>query len=413
MRRILDLSEYEHLAFNAEHWSLALGEETYRLLDDLFADYLPCFSSRYVNICCDESFDITGTTAGTHADAAAGGTPHAEVPEGAMRYLAHITRLHEMLARHGKTVMMWDDIFLHWPELLQRVPRDTILLDWYYEAQDSYPQIATVVASGRPAMVCPGTSSWNSLFARVDNARANIRNFVRSGRQAGAFGMLNTDWGDGGHPNLPASSLYGLAYGAAEAWNPGALDDDEFDRRLGIQLAGERSGGAVVRAMRAMGEACTLPRVARVNGSCTWAMFFRDPVPHEVCSTIPDETVARVRELAVEALDLLSDVAPDGIASKETFDELRFAARSIVHAADRTVLGRRIDAHIGGADAELWRAATELKIELHDLRHEFERLWLARYNRGGWWLALDLFDAAAQVEDRWRTTVAPRYQFNA
>jgi hexosaminidase len=415
-RRILDLPEYEHLAYTDERWSFAPGEETYRLLGELFDDYLPCFSSRSVNICCDESYDLTGTTDATHAAIAATGEAAAvaEAPAGARLYQAHIARLAEMLAARGKSVMVWDDIFLHWPGLLTEMPEDTVLLDWFYEAADAYPQLQQAAGSGLPTMVCPGTASWNSLFARTANARINIRNFVRDGVAHDSIGMLNTAWGDNGHVNLFAADIYGLVYGAAESWNPGALDDEEFERRLGHTVFHARGGDAAVRAMRAMGEACMLPGVNRINGSCTWAMLFRDPVMHEVCAAIPDETVARVQVLAREAMDALRGQTGAGRSDRLTLDELRFAAHATLHAAERTILGRRVAAHVDGTvDRDLWRALSALKIDLHELRHEFEMLWLARYNPEGRWMALDLFDEAARIETRWRDAVAPRYQFGA
>ncbi|HWF85293.1 MAG TPA: hypothetical protein VG222_10610, partial [Vicinamibacterales bacterium] len=86
---------------------------------------------------------------------------------------------------------------------------------------------------------------------------------------------------------------------------------------------------------------------------------------------------------------------------------------AILHAAERTILGRRVACAEAGVDRDLWRALSALKIDLHDLRHEFETLWLARYHPEGRWMALDLFDEAAQIETRWRDSAAPRFQFNA
>jgi hypothetical protein len=112
----------------------------------------------------------------------------------------------------------------------------------------------------------------------------------------------------------------------------------------------------------------------------------------------------------VEALRGLTAAEHD---DRLTLDELRFAAHAILHAAERTILGRRVACAGAGVDRDLWRALSALKIDLHDLRHEFETLWLARYPPEGRWMALDLFDEAAQIETRWRDLAAPRFQFNA
>src|SRR5436305_2009455 len=65
-RRLLELEEYRHLAYSDASWTLAPTEATYRFLTELYADLLPCFSSNYVNVCCDEAYDLTGPTPDTH-----------------------------------------------------------------------------------------------------------------------------------------------------------------------------------------------------------------------------------------------------------------------------------------------------------------------------------------------------------
>ena len=137
--------------------------------------------------------------------------------------------------------MMWDDIFLHYPDLLTEVPQDIVMMNWLYEAAPDYPQVEGFRDVGLRQIVCPGTSSWNTLFARLANARTNIRNFVAAGHRVGALGVLTTDWGDDGHPNLPASSWYGYAYTALEGWSPSQLADEEFERRFAHLFFGQDS----------------------------------------------------------------------------------------------------------------------------------------------------------------------------
>lgn len=239
MRRILELPRYTHLAESKELWSLTPADDgTYTLLDDLYADFLACFSSRFFNICCDETYDL-GT----------GRSKAAAAREGLGRvYLGHIKRACELATAYGRTVMVWGDIFLHHPELVGEIPDDAIILNWWYEAADEYPQCDVFGKAGIHQMVCPGTSSWNSLFPRLDNARANIRNFVAAGRRAGAHGVLTTDWGDNGHPNLLGTSWYGYAYGGAEGWSPGLLTDEQFERRFASLHVGIAESTSVLEA---------------------------------------------------------------------------------------------------------------------------------------------------------------------
>lgn len=263
-------------------------------------------------------------------------------------------------------------------------------------------------------MVCPGTSSWGSLFARIDNARANIRGFVRSGMQAGSIGALITDWGDNGHPNLLGASWHGFAYGAAEAWGPGRLSNEEFDRRFGRLVFGSTDGKAVLEAARLMSTACTLPGINKTNGSSTRAMFFRDPLTDTVASLAPDDSIDRMHAMGTRALDLLTPLRGIDAEGTLTLAEMRLAARQIIHAARKTRAGRRL-VTLAAEDAEgrrqLYAELLALKQELHDLRWEYQRVWLARNHPEGLWLTLDQFDTAAQVLDRWRSQIAPSYAY--
>jgi hypothetical protein len=93
--------------------------------------------------------------------------------------------------------------------------------------------------------VCPGTSSWNSIGGRTDNALANLRSAAENGLKHGARGYLTTDWGDNGHwQSLPISEL-GFALGAAYAWAWEANRADVADNVLTIPVetdVGLRSG---------------------------------------------------------------------------------------------------------------------------------------------------------------------------
>jgi hypothetical protein len=212
LRRLLSLPRYAHLDEVGWQWSLTPArEETYQLLDELYADFLPNFTSSWLNVDCDETWDL-----GTGQSRAL-----AERLGKGRLYLQHILRVRDLAAKYGRRIMVWADILLHFPDLVAELPDDIVLLDWWYEAQDHYPSAALLGSLGRTFWVCPGTSSWNTLFPRIENAIGNIRTFVRDGLAAGASGMLLTDWGDYGHYQLLSLSWYPYLFGAAVARHNG------------------------------------------------------------------------------------------------------------------------------------------------------------------------------------------------
>ena len=64
----------------------------------------------------------------------------------------------------------------------------------------------------------------------------------RYGRENGAIGVLNTDWGDFGQINQQEFSVPGLIYGAAFSWNGEEMAEEEINRRISVLEYQDRSG---------------------------------------------------------------------------------------------------------------------------------------------------------------------------
>ena len=70
MERIFEVKKYRHLS-TGKPWRLLmpLEEKSYRFLEEMYLEYLPCFSSRFFNVNCDETFDLgKGRDARLHAE---------------------------------------------------------------------------------------------------------------------------------------------------------------------------------------------------------------------------------------------------------------------------------------------------------------------------------------------------------
>ena len=93
--------------------------------------------------------------------------------------------------------------------------------------------------SGYEFFVCPGVNNWSRILPDFGVATTNIRNFVRDGAKHGALGMLNTDWDDDGE-TLNARNWHGDAWGAECAWNASTTTPEDFNRRIGAVLFGEK-----------------------------------------------------------------------------------------------------------------------------------------------------------------------------
>lgn len=194
-------------------WTLSpANPRIYPFLDSLFAEFLPLFRSKRFNVCCDETWDLG---CGQSYELAK------KIGKGEL-YVRHLLKLYELCGKYGKQMMFWGDIIRHHPELIKKLPRDAVVLDWGYGYNHKFDSIADFRKSGLPFMACPSTSSYVAFFPRAPQSRANVHGFAVAAKREGALGILNTEWGDGGHYNFLECSWPETLYGAEQSWNTGA-----------------------------------------------------------------------------------------------------------------------------------------------------------------------------------------------
>ena len=226
------------------------------LVAALYDELLPHFTADVLNVGGDEPWELgEGRSA-----------PERERIGLGRLYLNYLLKLYAEVTKRGKTMLMWDDIIVQYPELIPELPHDVIAMIWGYEANHPFEaRCQAFLDSGIPFYVCPGTSSWNTVTGRWDNMTGNQLNAAENGLKYGARGILNTDWGDNGHWQAPVFSLPGFAYGAALAWGV------ESNRSLNLTaaldaLVFEDRAGEMGRLMRSVGRLYQYPGQARPNG---------------------------------------------------------------------------------------------------------------------------------------------------
>src|SRR5579859_7137026 len=203
------------------------------LVRSLYDELLPHFSSRLVNVGCDETFDL-----------GQGRSREAVRQRGVGRvYLDFLLAIQREIAQREHTMLFWGDIVLQHPELVPEIPAETIALEWGYEATHPFDQHAPIyAAAGVPFYVCPGTSSWCSVAGRTANAIANLRQAAEHGLHAGASGYMITDWGDRGHWQALPISYLGLACGAAASWGLSASQAMDVARTISLHAFRDPAG---------------------------------------------------------------------------------------------------------------------------------------------------------------------------
>ena len=202
----------------AHHTIDPTNEKSIEIIKSLIDQYIPLFRSDKFNICCDVTFDLKN---GKHKD-----------KNTAKLYIDFVKQIIAHLESKGKTVMMWGDILLQHPETITELPKDTIFLNWAYHANPSEESFKTFSDLGCRMIPCPGTTTWSRLVECVEIADQNITKMCDFGYKYGAYGMLNTNWGDFGNPCSIELAMHGLVLGAAKSWNKATTPDDEFNSAM-------------------------------------------------------------------------------------------------------------------------------------------------------------------------------------
>jgi hypothetical protein len=330
-----------------------LDPRSLALIENLFDELLPNFSSKLFNVGCDETFDIGQ---GRSRDEVAN--------RGRERvYLDFLLKIHDSVKRRGHTMMFWGDIILHKPELLSEMPRDLIALNWGYEADHPFENETRAFRdAGVPFYVCPGTSSWCSITGRSDNAIANLASAAEHGLRNGAIGYLITDWGDRGHLQYLPISFLGIAAGAAFSWCYESNRNLPLIEALNIHIFCDRAS-IMGKLVHDLGNVHQAMRDPMQNGTALfWTLIGEKK---ESTQNVTREEFIEAEKRIEQALAPLDAARMDREDADLIRDEIRSAAAMLKFACR---LGR------GDFDPQHERPRI---VAAH------QRLWLARNRPGG------------------------------
>jgi hypothetical protein len=355
---------------------------------DLVREQMAAVRSRSVNIGCDETFELGRGTSRTRV---------AEVGLGTI-YGEHLARLVGPLLAEGCAVQVWADVLGHHPEARALLPDgDVTALVWNYDPPDaptpelrprqaalldelgidpSEPtdfasRLAPFADGGTPTWVVPGTSSWNSLVGRLDDAKANLLDAAVAGRAAGVGGFLVTDWGDGGHHQPPSVSDPAWLYGGAVAWCADTNADLDVATVVDRVVTGDATG-TIGRVLDVIGSVHGRTGVVVRNASPLCNALFSGR--GAMSGGAPDAAaIAEVIATLERARDDLAGARPTAADGADVVAELDNAIGLARHGALRLL------AKAGGPDP----GPAEMRADLAPLIDAYAERWLARSRPGG------------------------------
>ena len=116
--KTLAVPEYAHLG-EAGYILSPTVEAVYPFLDDLYSEIMPLVPFEMFNVCCDETWDLAKSGASKEL---------ADKIGVAGVYVQHIRRVHELLKKYDKRMMMWGDIIVEHPDKLNLIPKDVVMM---------------------------------------------------------------------------------------------------------------------------------------------------------------------------------------------------------------------------------------------------------------------------------------------
>jgi len=393
--RILEHEQYAHLRENS-YILCPVKEESYKLLDDMYSEVCPILPFPFFNVCCDETWGLgEGPSKELAAEIGVGGV-----------YVRHIRRIHDILkGKYKKRMMMWGDIILKHPDKLGRIPKDTIMLTWGYGARPSFEnQIIPFAQSGYEFFVCPGISNWSRILPDFGVATTNIHNFVRDGAKHGALGMLNTAWEDDGDA-IQGYKWHGYVWGAECAWNTSRTRPEDFNRRVGAVLFGEK-GDHFGQAIELLAQTHRLPGMRGMNNKRFWENDFKPGRAAPTVQASADRLLAIVRP----AIEHLEACKKDALVNAALLDSFLLGARRM------ELIGQRMLDGLAATQlyTEACEAPRQQALELLDkvdalvrtnrdahaaLGREFQRIWLSESKPYALDWTMDRYAAAVKWYD--------------
>ncbi|MEZ5071331.1 MAG: family 20 glycosylhydrolase [Bacteroidales bacterium] len=192
---ILQHGRYNHLKESRTDLSQVCPlkvEENRALFTALFEDMASLHPSKYIHIGGDET-RLLGHCDQCAAVAAAEGT--------GKLFADYLVMICDVVTRLGKIPVLWADIVLEYPEVVDRLPRETVYVDWNYGwAINRFGNVDQLVSKGLNFWGSPAIRSHPDNWYTTDWQKHfnNQRDFIPYARQTGYQGVVMTSWSTSG-----------------------------------------------------------------------------------------------------------------------------------------------------------------------------------------------------------------------
>lgn len=354
------------------------------LMQELYAELLPNFTSKYANIGGDETVELGLGKSKSLSD---------KIGKGQV-YLNYLKKLNVEINKNGKLTQFWGDIVLNHPELIKDIPKNMTALVWGYDA--TYPfdeNLAKFHEAGLDFYVCPGTSSWRSEIGRNHNAFINLKKAAIAGKKYEAKGYLVTDWGDFGHFQPKSVSYATLILGASYAWNYSDKTLNDLGFLLNTYVFKDTTS-YTAKALLTLGNAYLKAAIPEGNSNAFHLMIRR----YKWTMKGNYQTKHLTKKGLLAAKQEIEKGLKELQKAKPTSEDAEIILKEIEQASNLALFGihlglERLKAKGMKTKNIPTKRKNELAAELNTLIQNHKTIWLIRNREGG------LSDSAGKLED--------------
>jgi hypothetical protein len=161
-------------------------EATYSFFEKYLKDVCEIFPSQYFHIGLDEVWDIGYCEKCKPIAADFGGEQRL--------FLNNLLRCREMLSNLGKRVMMWDDMFEYYRDILKEIPRDVIMVNWQYATDVKHYKGHFANLKVEHILAEYDKLGFEYIIGPSDYCSANVRTFTEYAGNFNPLGGLVTVW---------------------------------------------------------------------------------------------------------------------------------------------------------------------------------------------------------------------------
>ena len=164
-------------------------EEAFR---SIFADVLSLHHSKYIHIGCDET-RLLGKCKRC--------AKYLETHSISELFVQYVSRMCALAESFGKTPIIWADILLKYPEAVDKLPKNLVVMDWNYGwAYDKFGDVDNVLKAGLPMWGASALRSNPDNIYQVDWGKhlGNLENYIDFCRSKGFAGIIQTSWSTSG-----------------------------------------------------------------------------------------------------------------------------------------------------------------------------------------------------------------------